>query len=174
VGPDVNDHEKGRRMTLNEIQPEDETTGLHRTATDRAVAAVERMMDASSRVSNAYADAYQEAVINMADFRGKLGPADQLGLLPRPAGAAADPLRTTYDATKTVTRVNEQLIAASRQLSLAYMDAYEQAVLCLKDVRDEAPTSRNGHSTRSVDSRRHGIGCEVTRAYVDVARRMLS
>jgi hypothetical protein len=160
-------------MSLNEIQPDDEPTGPHRTATDRAVAAVERMIDAGSRVGNAYADAYQEAVINMADFRGKLGdtPANRLKLVPRPADGGAKPLR---DATKTVTRVNEQLIAASRQLSLAYMDAYEQAVLCLNDVRDEAPTSRNGHSTRSVDSRRHGIGCEVTRAYVDVARRMLS
>jgi hypothetical protein len=70
-------------MSMDEIQSENEPTGPHPTATDRAVAAVERMMDASSRVSNAYADAYQEAVI-------------------------------------------------------------------------------------------HGIGCEVTRAYVDVARRMLS
>jgi hypothetical protein len=123
-------------MTLNEIQPEDEPTGPRPTATDRAVEAVERMVDASSRVSNAYADAYQEAVINMADFRGKLGPADGLRLVRRPTGAAADPVRRTRDATKTVTRVNEQLIAASRQLSLAYMDAYEQALLCLGDVRD--------------------------------------
>jgi hypothetical protein len=122
-------------MTLNEIQPEDEPTGPRSTATDRAVAAVERMMDASSRVSNAYADAYGEAVLNMAGLRGRLGPADGLRLVPRPAGAAADPVRQTYDATKTVTHVGEQLIAASRQLSLAYMDAYEQAVLCLGDVR---------------------------------------
>jgi hypothetical protein len=121
-GPDVNDHEKGLRMTLNEIQPEDEPTGPHPSPTDRAVAAVESMMDASSRVSNAYADAYQEAVINMAGFRGKLGPADRLTLVPRPAGAAADPVRKSCDATNTVTRVHEQLIAAGRQLSLAYVD----------------------------------------------------
>jgi hypothetical protein len=126
-------------MTLNEIHPEDEDTGPRRTATDRAVAAVESMVDASSRVGNAYADAYQEAVINLADFRGKLGDDG----------------------------------AASRQLSRAYMDAYEQVVLCRADVRDEAPTSGNG-DTRSVGSTRHGIGCEVTRAYVDAARRMLS
>jgi hypothetical protein len=149
-------------MSMNEIQPEDEPTGPSQTATDRAVEAVERMMDASSRVSNAYADAYQEAVITMADRGGKLGDAgrDGLRLVPGPA--------------KTVTRVNQQLLAASKQLSLAYMDAYEQAVLCRVDMHDEAPTTRNGDSSRPVDSRRHGIGCEVTRAYVDVARRMLS
>jgi hypothetical protein len=174
-GPDVNHHEKGPRMSMDEIQSENEPTGPHPTATDRAVAAVERMMDASSRVSNAYADAYQEAVISMADRRGKLGDPgrDGLRVVPRPAGA--DPLRKPLrDATKTVTRVNQHLLAASRQLSLAYMDAYEQAVLCRVDMRDEAPTTRNGDSARPVDSPRHGIGCEVTRAYVDVARRMLS
>lgn len=160
-------------MSLNEIQPDDEPTGPHRTATDRAVAAVERMIDAGSRVGNAYADAYQEAVINIADFRGKLGdtPANRLKLVPRPANGGAKPLR---DATNTVTRVNERMVAASRQLSRAYMDAYEQAVLCRTDVRDEAPASRNGASAPSEGSMRHGIGCEVTRAYVDAARRMLS
>jgi hypothetical protein len=115
-------------MTLNEIHPEDEDTGPRRTATDRAVAAVESMVDASSRVGNAYADAYQEAVINLADFRGS-APADRLRLVPPPAGAAAaDPLgKPLLDATKTVARVNEQLLAAGRELRVAYMDAYEQA-----------------------------------------------
>jgi hypothetical protein len=165
-------------MTLNEIQPEDEGTGLRPTATDRAVAAVECMMDASSRVGNACADAYQEAVINLADFRGTLGdsvPADRLRLVPGPAGAATDPLgKPLRDVTKTVTRVNEQLLAAGRELQLAYMDAYEQAVLCRADAAGEVPASRNGDSTPSVDSMRHGIGCEITRAYVDAARRLLS
>jgi hypothetical protein len=152
-------------MTLNEIEPENEPTGPRRTPTDRAVAAVERMMDASSRVGNAYADAYQEAVINLADFRGKLGdrgaPRDRLKLVPRPADAGADPPRQPlHDATEAVGRVNEQLLAASRQLSLAYVDAYEQAV--------------HGNPNASADSMRHNIGCEVTRAYVDAARRMLS
>jgi hypothetical protein len=109
-------------MTVNEIQPADEPTGPHPSATDRAVAAVESMMDASSRVSNAYADAYQEAVMNMAGLRGKLSPADRLSLVPPPARAAGDPVRKTCDATTTVTRVSEQLMAASRQLSLAYAD----------------------------------------------------
>jgi hypothetical protein len=114
-------------MTLNEIHPEDEDTGPRPTAADRAVAAVESMVDASSRVGNAYADAYQEAVINLADFRGS-APADRLRLVPPPAGAAADPLGTPLlDATKTVARVNEQLLAAGRELRVAYMDAYEQA-----------------------------------------------
>jgi hypothetical protein len=165
-------------MTLNEIQPEDAATGPRPTATDRAVAAVECMMDASSRVGNACADAYQEAVINLADFRGPLGesvPADRLRLVPGPAGAATDPLgKPLRDVTKTVTRVNEQLLAASRELQLAYMDAYEQAVLCRADAAGEVPASRNGDSTPSVDSMRHGIGCEITRAYVDAARRLLS
>jgi hypothetical protein len=177
VGPDVDNHEKGRRMTLNEIQPDNEPTGPRRTATDRAVAAVERMMDASSRVGNAYADAYQEAVINLADVRGKLddrGPADRLTLVPGPANGAHPLGKPLRDATRTVTRVNERLLAASRELSLAYMDAYEQAVLCRTDVRDEAAGSANGGSSQSADSMRHGIGCEVTRAYVDAARRMLS
>jgi hypothetical protein len=114
-------------MTLNEIHPEDEDTDPRRTATDRALAAVECMMDASSRVGNACADAYQEAVINLADLRGG-APADRLRLVPPPAGAAADPLgKPLLDASKTITRVNEQLLAASRELRLAYMDAYEQA-----------------------------------------------
>jgi hypothetical protein len=116
-------------MRLNEIQPEDEPTGPQPTPTDRAVEAVERMIDASSRVSNAYADAYQEAVMSMADRRGKLGDggSDRLQLVPRPAGA--DPLRGPLrDASRTVTRVNQQLLAAGKQLSVAYMEAYEQAV----------------------------------------------
>jgi hypothetical protein len=160
-GPDVNHHEKGPRMSMNEIQPENEPAGLRPTATDRAVEAVERMIDAGSRVSNAYADAYQEAVMSMADRRGTLGDAgtDRLQLVPRPAGA--DPLgKPLRDATNTVTCVNQQLLAASKQLSLAYMDAYEQAV--------------HGDSAGPVDSRGDSIGCEVTRAYVDVARRLLS
>jgi hypothetical protein len=41
------------------------------------------------------------------------------------------------------------MMDASSRVSNAYADAYQEAVI-------------------------HGIGCEVTRAYVDVARRMLS
>jgi hypothetical protein len=165
-------------MTLDEMQPENEPTGPRPTATDRAVAAVERMIDATSRVGNACADAYQEAVINLADFRGQLGervPADRLMLVPPPGGGGADPLaKPLRDATKTVARVNEQLFAASRQLRLAYMDAYEQAVLCRVDARNEVAASSNGDSGPPADPMRHGIGCEITRAYVDAARRMLS
>ena len=179
VGPDVDNYEKGPRMPLNEIWPGNAPSGLHRTATDRAVAAVERMMDASSRVGNAYADAYQEAVMNLADLGGNpgdRGPAGRLTLV-TPPGNDTDPLGAPLrDATKTVTRLNERLLAASRELSLAYMDAYEEAVLCGAGAVAGAgeAASSNGASPRPDGSMRHGIGCEITRAYVDAARRMLS
>jgi hypothetical protein len=155
VGPDVNNHEKEPRMSLNETQPENEPTGPRLTSTDRAVAAVERMMGASSTVGNAYADAYQEAVINMADLRGRLGDAgrgDRLKLVPGPVNAGPAPVGSPLrDATQAATRVNEQMLAASRQLSLAFMNAYEQAVRCLAGVCEEAATSTYGVSTRSAD-----------------------
>lgn len=135
-------------MSLNETQPENEPTGPRVNATDRAVAAVERLVDTGNMVGNAYADAYQQAVINMAGFRGKLGdasPADGLELVSPPATVGPGPLsKPLRDATTTATRASESLFTVSRQLSLAYVDAYEKTVRSLVDVRKEPASSTDG------------------------------
>jgi hypothetical protein len=177
VGPDVNNHEKELRMSLNETQPENEPTGPRLTSTDRAVAAVERMMGASSTVGNAYADAYQEAVISMADVRDKLGDGglvDWGKLVPSSDQASPRSLgKPLREAADTATRVNEQIVTASKTLGLAYLEACEQALLCSVALREEAAAASDNKFIQSIGTTRAGVARDITRAYLDAARRLL-
>jgi hypothetical protein len=164
-----------RRMTMNEAGPASGPNGAPRTPTDRAVEAGERLLEAGSKIGNAYADAYQEAVISMADFREKLAdatPADWRSLThpaaPGGPGALAGPLG---DMTQTATRCNEQLLAASKQLGLAYLDACEQAVLSVLDMQEQA--TDNEWLPPAAGATRADMARDVTRAYVNAVRQLL-
>jgi hypothetical protein len=169
--------EEGPHMSVKEAQPTSETSGARRTPTDRAVEAGERLLEASSKVGNAYADAYQEAVISMSDFREKLGDVglvDWSKLMPSSDTASprsfGKPLR---EAADTATRVNEQIVTASKTLGLAYIDACEQAVLCSVALREQAATATDNEFMQSIETTRAGVARDVTRAYLDAARRLL-
>jgi hypothetical protein len=168
-----------RRMTMNEAQPGSGPDGARRMATDRAVEAGERLLEAGSKIGNAYADAYQEAVISMADFREKLAeatPADWRGLTRPGAQGGPRPLaKPMGDMTVSATLCNEQILAASKQLGLAYLDACEQAMLSVLDMQEQAATASENEWLPSVagSTGAADIARDVTRAYVNVARQLL-
>jgi hypothetical protein len=169
--PKCNLIQEGTPMPLNEAPPAPETGTARSTATDCAVDAGERLLDMSNQMGNAYADAYQEAVINMADFRDKLNDAggiDWRKLMPYAEEATlGTPLS---DAAGSATRVNEQIVNASKQLGLAYVDAYEQAMLASVALHEQATVGTDNELLRSIGS----VAREVTKAYVDAARQLLT
>lgn len=162
-------------MALNEAPPAPETGSARGTVTDHAVDAGERLLDAGNKVGNAYADAYQEAVISMADFQEKLtdaGVVDWQKLMPGADQAAlAKPLR---EAASTAARVNEQLVSAGKQLGLACIEAYEQAMLSSVALQEQANAATDNKVMRSIGSTRAAVTRDVTRAYVEAARRLLA
>ncbi|MEA2306505.1 MAG: hypothetical protein QOH43_3785 [Solirubrobacteraceae bacterium] len=170
-------------MPVNHTQAATDEPGAPRTATDRAVQAGERLLDASSKVGNAYADAYQEAVVNMADWRERLAdaapmdwgtPVDWGKLVNHPGAAGARPLnKPMHEAARTVARVNEQLVAASKQLGLAYVDACEQAALAACELTEQAAMASDNEWMGSAPMP-SGVARDITKAYVDVARRLLA
>jgi hypothetical protein len=172
-----NINEEGPHMPVKEAQPAQETNGAPRTATDRAVEAGERLLEASSKVGNAYADAYQEAVISMADFRDKLGDGglvDWGKLVPSSDQASPRSLgKPLREAADTATRVNEQIVTASKTLGLAYLEACEQALLCSVALREEAAAASDNKFIQSIGTTRAGVARDITRAYLDAARRLL-
>jgi hypothetical protein len=170
--------EEGLRMTPNDDASAATDDSGRTTATDRAVQAGERLMEASTKVGNAYADAYQDAVISMADFREKVGDArtvDWAKLAPHagPAGARTNG-RQLREVADTATRVNEQIVGATKQLGLAYVDAYEQLVLSAVEQREQAASASDNKWLRTAGSTHAGVARDVTRAYVDAARRLLT
>ncbi|MEA2339958.1 MAG: hypothetical protein QOG11_35 [Solirubrobacteraceae bacterium] len=175
--------EKSAPMPVNDTQAPTDEPGGPRTATDRAVQTGERLLDASSRVGNAYADAYQEAVVNMADFRERLAdaapmdwgnPVDWGKLVNQPGAAGTRPLdKPMREAAKTVARVNEQLLAASKQLGLAYVDACEQAALAACELTEQAALASD-NDWMGAAPMPSGVARDITKAYVDVARRLLT
>ena len=162
-------------MPLNEAPPAADNGSARRTTTDHAVDAGERLLEASTNVGNAYADAYQEAVVNMADFRERLsdaGMVDWSALVPHADQTTlTKPLR---DAAGTATRINEQILTASKQLGLAYIDACEQAMLSSVALREQAAAVSDNELMQSFGSTSAAVARDVTRAYVDAARRLLS
>jgi outer membrane receptor for monomeric catechols len=166
-------------MTMNDHRPgPEEPTSARSMPTDRAVEAGERLLDAGSKVGNAYADAYQDAVVSIADFREKLsdsGVMDWRELVQAPSGIATGPLaEPLLEAGKAMTRVNEQVLDAGKQLGLACVDACEQAVLCALDLGEQAGAASDAEWMRSVTSAHVEVARDVTRAYGEVARRMLA
>jgi ferredoxin len=162
-------------MTPNDTQPATEQPGGSRTATDRAVQAGERLLEASSKVSNAYADAYQDAVMSMADFRGKFSdgaPADWFAQFSGPMATPpiGKPLR---QAAQSAVRANEQLVEASRKLGLAYVEACEQAMLCAVELRAQVCTASENELVQSMGSTGADVARDVMRACGDAARQML-
>lgn len=165
------------RMPVDEAPPESEANDARNAAGGHAVHSGERLLEAGSKVGNAYADAYQQAAINLANLHERLSDAaaaDWRKLMP-PYGpakgrTAGKPLN---DATETATRVNEQLLAAGKKLGLAYIDACEQAMLCAVELREQVAAASDNELVRSFGSTRAGLARDATRAYVDVTRRLL-
>jgi hypothetical protein len=174
-------------MSPNDTQSATEQpAGGKRSVTDRAVQAGERMLEASSWMSNLYADAYQEAVMSMSDFGerfagggagagagaapvdwGKFTQASGLTGAPPPVGK---PLR---EASQSALRANEQLIEASKQLGLAYVEACEQALLCAVEMRAQACSASGNELVASMGETGADVARDMTRACSDAARQML-
>ena len=164
-------------MTVKEAPPMAEGNGARDTPTDRAVEAGERLLEASSKVGNAYADAYQEAVVSLADLREKLSeaaPVDVSKFLPQPGqaklGTLPEPLQ---EAAELATRVQEQVLSASKKLGLAYLDAYEQAVLYAVELRQRAAAGSDSTVMSSVAATGAGVTRDATKAYLDGVRQLL-
>jgi hypothetical protein len=170
--------EEGLRMTLNDTAPpETEAQRGRTTATDRAVQAGERLLEASAKVGNAYADAYQDAVMGMADFREKVGDAggvDWSRLAPPGQPRARTYGKPLRDVANTATRLNEQIVGATKKVGLAYVEAYEQMVLGAVELREQAATASDNTLLRTVGSTQAGIARDVARVYADAARRLLA
>jgi ferredoxin len=165
-------------MTPNDTQSATEQqAGGNRTVTDRAVQAGERLLEASSRVSNAYADAYQEAVMNIADFRDKLadaGPVDWAKFSQRSGPLGTPPIgKPLRQAARSAVRANEELLEASKKLGLAYVEACEQAMLCAVELRAQACTASGIEMVQSMGETRAEVERDVARACGDAARQML-
>jgi hypothetical protein len=150
-------------MTLYDTQPETERTSARQTLTDRAVLAGERLLEAGSTVGNAYADACEEAMLGMADFRKKIADA-------RP-DAWPKVSRSRARATK---RDTKQLLASTKRLGASYLDAYERAVLDAVALQEEAATATGNRWLSSIGTMRAGIARDVTKSYADHARRLLA
>jgi hypothetical protein len=165
-------------MTLQDTPPAAEPMSARRTVTDRAVLAGERLLEASNAVGNAYADAYEEAVTSMADFRKKMAdarPADWPKLTPGPVRAGKAPIgKPLRDAAKAVSHIEEQLVAVTKRLGLAYLAACEQTVLSTVQLREEAATASGNQWLRSIGTMRAGVVRDVTRSYGDLARHLLA
>ncbi|MCW3012943.1 MAG: Catalase [Solirubrobacterales bacterium] len=169
--------EEGPRMTLTEVPPAPEANGPKPTPTDRAVQAGERLLEATGKVGNTYADAYEEAVISLADFRENLAdasPVDWSKRVPHSgtAGARAfgDPMG---EAAGTAMALNEQVLAAGKKLGLAYIDACEQAMLAAVELSEEAANASDNPLMRSLGSTPAGVARDATKAYFDMARGLL-
>jgi hypothetical protein len=72
-----------------------------------------------------------------------------------------------------VARVNEQLLAASKQLGLAYVDACEQAALAACELTEQAALASD-NDWMGAAPMPSGVARDITKAYVDVARRLLT
>jgi hypothetical protein len=187
-GPMSNQNEKGRIMPSHDTQPEAEQTTAHERFTDRAVQASERLMEASSQVGDAYAEAYQEAVVNMADFRENVANAHppEWRKLMQGAGAAGMPSfgmpsfgapslgKPLRDAAGTASRVNRQLVAARKRLGLAYLEACEQAVETIVELREQAANASGSELLRTLGTKRTDAAREVAKSYGDVYRQLFT
>jgi hypothetical protein len=177
-GPMSNNDEEGRSMPTHDTQPEAERTSARRTFTDRAVQAGERLMEASTQVGDAYADAYQDAVVNMADFRENVASArpPEWGKVIPGVGAAGMPAfgKPLRDAAGTARRVNRQLVAARKRLGLAYIEACEQAVLTIVELREQAANASGNELLRSLGTMRTDAARDITKSYGDVYRQLFS
>jgi acyl-CoA reductase-like NAD-dependent aldehyde dehydrogenase len=166
------------RMIPNEQQARPGTGGGPKRLTDRAMEAGERLLEASTEVGNAYADAYQEAVISMADFREKLGGTGAVdwGKLAPQAGPPAASMQneTLLGVAGTMTRINEQILAATKKLGLAYLEACEQMVLSAVELQEQAVPASESTLLGSAGPAPAGVVRDVTKAYVEAARRLLA
>jgi hypothetical protein len=168
--------EEGRHdMNDNHGAPPSATDGPRATATDRAVQAGERLLEATTKVGNACADAYQDAVINMADFRERLGDADWPSFGP-PAGlgSARRNGRPLGDVADTAARVNDTMVGAIKKLGLAYVEAYEEMVLCVVELREQAAAASDNPVMQTAGSTGADVARDATKAYVEAARRLLA
>jgi hypothetical protein len=149
--------------------------GARATATDRAVQAGERLLEATTKVGNACADAYQDAVINMADFRERLGDADWPSFGP-PAGLgrARPNGRPLGDVADTAARVNDTMVGAIKKLGLAYVEAYEAMVLCVVELREQAAAASDNPVMQTAGSTGADVARDATKAYAEAARRLLA
>jgi hypothetical protein len=183
-GPMSNNNEKGRIMPTHDSQPETEQTTAHNRFTDRAVQAGERLMEATSQVGDAYADAYQEAVVNMADFRENLAsarPPEWSKLMQGPGAVGTPPLgmppfpgKPMLDAAGTASRVNRQLVAARKRLGLAYVEACEQAVLSIVELREQAANASGSELLRTLGTKRTDAARDIAKSYGDVYRQLFT
>ncbi|MDX6703443.1 MAG: hypothetical protein QOF26_3669 [Baekduia sp.] len=171
-------HEERLRMIPNDQQPTPGTSRGAQTPTDRAVQAGERLMEASTKVGDAFADAYQEAVISMADFRGKLGDTgtvDWRTFAPQAGPATTNTHSSSlFDVAGAATRINEQILAAAKELGLAYVDACEQIVLSAIEMHEQTAAASENPFLGSAGPAPAGVARDVTKAYVEAARRLLA
>jgi hypothetical protein len=171
-------HEERLRMIPNDQQPTPGTSRSGQTPTDRAVQAGERLIEAGTKVGDAFADAYQEVVISMAGFREKLGdtgPVDWQTFAPQAGPATTNTHSSSlFDVAGTATRINEQILAAVKELGLAYVDACEQIVLSAVELHEQTVAASENPFVGSAGPAPAGVARDVTKAYVEAARRLLA
>jgi hypothetical protein len=167
-----------RRMPQHDTPPEAEPNRAQRTLSDHAVQTGERLLEASTKIGNACADAYQEAVVSMADFREKIAdarPEDWQNLVQGPAAVGAPPIAAPLrNAATAASRANEEIVTAGKRLSLAYVEACQQAVLKAVELREQAVTASGNEWLRSLGSEHASAARDITRCYGDVLRQLVA
>jgi hypothetical protein len=146
------------------------------TAADRAADTSTPLLDAATKVGNAYLDACQETVLCIEDFCEKVAettPMDWSQLVAQPGLPGNIPLGEQWlNALGQPGNAND-LVEPGKRVCLACVDAYERAALRTIDLRERVAGVTNVDWIRSIAASRAALARDATKAYSSLARRFL-
>jgi hypothetical protein len=137
------------------------------SAVDHAVQAGKRLRDAAGMVGDAYAGAYQQTILGIADLKDRAA-----GSTPVDWGKLVLDDHRRKNASAAIKA--DEVAQAGKQIGLAYIDAHERAALVTIELRERLAAATNTDWIKSMARTQAELERDALKAFFSLARGLLA